>query len=284
MAALLIALSTLTSLAEGLFIKRYNQKHTKGGFLFTAMISVFALLFFVVTDKGGITIPPLLWGYGIIGGIFYSTASFMTYIALGCGSFAMSMLILSYSLVFPIGYGLVFLHEKVSVLTVIGILIMLVSIYFVRAKREATGVKVTAKWLVSIFASVVLAGLYSVTQRAHHESLGTGYTNEFMIISLSVSVIILTIGGIVTDGKDIKYVLKYGTVWTLLAGVSNACTNLMGLVLYRYMPISILSPVRAGAKIIVSFLLSLIIFKEKFEKKQILGVCLGTAALVLLNL
>lgn len=284
MAPLLIILSTFTGLAEGLFIKRYNEKHTTGGFLFTAMISFFALVFFVVTDKGGITIPPTLWIYGILGGLFYSTASLMTYIALGCGSFAMSMLILSYSLVFPISYGFIFLHETVSVLTCIGIALMLVSIYFVRAQKEENAVKVTPKWLITIFASVVLAGLYSVTQRAQQEKLGTGYTNEFMIISLSVSVLILLTGGIITDGKDMKYVLKYGTVWTLLAGVSNACTNLMGLILYQFMPISVLSPVRAGAKIIASFLFSLLIFKEKFEKRQFIGVCLGTVALVLLNL
>lgn len=284
MAPLLIILSTFTGLAEGLFIKRYNEKHATGGFLFTAMISFFALVFFVVTDKGGITIPPTLWIYGILGGLFYSTASLMTYIALGCGSFAMSMLILSYSLVFPISYGFIFLHETVSVLTCIGIALMLVSIYFVRAQKEENAVKVTPKWLITIFASVVLAGLYSVTQRAQQEKLGTGYTNEFMIISLSVSVLILLTGGIITDGKDMKYVLKYGTVWTLLAGVSNACTNLMGLILYQFMPISVLSPVRAGAKIIASFLFSLLIFKEKFEKRQFIGVCLGTVALVLLNL
>lgn len=284
MAALLIVLSTLTGLAEGLFIKRYNSKHAKGGFLFTAMISVFALCFFIVTDKGGINIPPLMWIYGVLGGLCYSTASFMTYVALGCGSFAMSMLILSYSLVFPITYGLVFLREPITVFTCIGIALMLVSIYFVRANKGEVAVKVTPKWLITIFGSVLFAGLYSIVQRAQQEQFGKDLKNEFMIVSLSVSVLLLLTVGLITDGKNVKYVLKYGTLWTCLAGVSNAVTNLVGMVLYNYMPISVLSPVRAGAKIIASFLFSLLIFKEKFEKRQLFGVCLGTVALVLLNL
>lgn len=284
MVALLIVLGTFMGLAEGLFIKRYNSKHTKGGFIFTAMISFFALLFFLVTDKGGIDIPPMMWVYGIVAGVFYSTASLLTYVALGCGSFAMSMLILSYGLVFPIGYGLIFLQEPISLFTGIGIALMLSSIYFVRAKKESTGVRMTAKWFISIFASVLLAGMFSVVQRMQQEALGNGYTNEFMIVALSVSVIILFIGGLITDGKDLKYVLRYGTVWTLGAGVANAAHNLIIMVTNQLMPISIASPVRAGAKIVISFLFSLLFFKEKFEKKQIFGVCLGTAALVLLNL
>lgn len=111
MAALLILVSTVTHLAESLFIKHYNTKHSKGGFLFTAFVSFFSMLFFLLTDRGGFQVPRELWIYAIAAGVLYCSASFLTYVALQIGSYAMSMLILSYSIVLSIGYGIIFLKE-----------------------------------------------------------------------------------------------------------------------------------------------------------------------------
>ena len=46
MAAILLLVSTVTNLTEGFLIKRYNAKHQKGGFLFTAGVAFFSMLFF----------------------------------------------------------------------------------------------------------------------------------------------------------------------------------------------------------------------------------------------
>ena len=48
-------------------------------------------------------------------------------------------------------------------------------------------------------------------------------------------------------------------------------------------PLTLVSPVRAGSKILLSFLVSLLLFREKFSARQLVGVGVGTAALVLLQ-
>ena len=106
---LLILISTAASLVEGVVIKKYNTKHTGGDFLFTGIVSLFSMLFFVVTDKNGFDFRTGVFVYGIISGIMYCSASVYTYIALECGSFAMTMLILSYTILFSIVYGIAFL-------------------------------------------------------------------------------------------------------------------------------------------------------------------------------
>ncbi len=162
---------------------------------------------------------------------------------------------------------------------------MLVSIYFVKAQKDSGDkVKVTAKWLFCAFASLCLSGLFAVVQKMQQVKLGNGYSNEYMIVTLTTSAIILFTCGIIKDGKDIKYILKHGTLWTVGAGVANAITNLLTMVTNQMLPISVAAPVRAGTKIIISFLISMLIFKERFSKKQVVGVVLGTAALVFLNL
>lgn len=287
MPALLILATTFLGLAEGIFIKRYNSKHDKGGFIFTAMICFFSMTVFVVSDTNGFNIPPTLWIYAIIAGILYCSASFLTYVALGCGSFAMSMLILSYALVFSIGYGLFFLNEPATVFTYIGLALIMVSLYLTKTKKKSLATeekKISAKWVICIGLSVLGSGMFSVICRMQQVVFNNSCTNEFMVIALGFSTVVLLIIGLIKDGKDLGYVMKYGAVWTALAGCSNGINNALSMLLHTMMPISLSSPIKAGVKVVISFIISIVIFKEKFEKRQIVGVALGAAALVLLNL
>ena len=55
---LLIIVSRSVHQLEGVFIKKYNAKHEKGGFIFTAIVSLFSMVFFLLadifTDKSGL--------------------------------------------------------------------------------------------------------------------------------------------------------------------------------------------------------------------------------------
>ena len=144
--------------------------------------------------------------------------------------------------------------------------------------------KVTKKWVIYITLSVVFAGIFGILQRQQQIEFGGKLDNEFMILSLAVSGISLLVFGIIQDGKDLKYILKNGGVYALGAGVSNGATNLLVLYVYTLAPMSFVAPMNAGAAIIISFLISKWIFKEKFSKLQYFGVILGGVALVLFNL
>lgn len=286
MPALLILIITFTGLAEGIFIKKYTSKHSVGGFIFTALICFFSMMVFVISDTDGFNFPSEIWIYGIIAGILYCSSSFLTFVALGCGSFALSMLILSYSLVLSIGYGLIFLNEPATVFTYIGLALMMISLYFTNAtkKREDVEKGFSLKWLVCISLSVIGSGMFSVVRRMQQIKFDNNCNNEFMIVALGFSTVTLLVIGLIRNGKNLGYILRYGTIWTLGAGASNGVSNALSMLLLTMMPISIASPVQAGVRVVVSFIISIVIFKEKFEKLQVVGVALGAVALVLLNI
>ena len=285
MPALLISVITGLGLLEGIFIKQYNKRHDKGGFIFTALVSLFSMLVFIFTDTGGFNFPPTLWIYGTISGIMYCSASILTFVALGCGSFAMSMLILSYGMVFSIGYGLFFLGEEANVFTYIGLVLILLSLYLTRAKSEESEKKrITLKWVICIGLSVIGSGMFGVLGRMQQIVFDNQCTNEFMIITLGFSALVLFVVGLIKDSKDLGYILKHGGIPASLAGCANGANNLLGLALNLMMPLSINAPIKAGVKVIASFAISIFMFKERFEVRQIVGVVFGAVALVLLNL
>lgn len=285
MAAILIILTGFTSLAEGTFIKLYNSKYKNGGFVFTAMVSLFSMLFFVFTDKNSLCFTREIVPYGLVSGILYCSASFLTYEALSCGSFALSMLILSYSGIFSILYGIIILHEEVSLFATLGFLLMIISLYLTRAaknKEDKSGFSL--KWLICIAASAVASGMFGVVMRIQQIAFDNAQTNQYMIITLGFSAIVLFFAGLAKSRTDSLSVIRRGFFHASAAGLSNGATNFLALVINTLMPISLSTPIRAGVKIILSFFVSAVIFRESFLKRQTVGVMLGAAALVLLNM
>ena len=295
MAFVLIFITGFSGLAEGILIKRYNSRYANGGFLFTAVVSLFSMLFFLLIDRDELHFDPQMLPLAAAAGILYCTASFLTYVALGCGSFTLSNLVLSYSGVFPIGYGLLFLHEKLTMITGVGLVLIMISLFLVRGEsqpeetddsssKEASTGRTSLKWVICILISFVACGMFSVILRMQQIQFENQVTNEFMVVALGISAVILFVIGYAKDKKEISCLLKHGILYASGAGISNGITNLLGLALNLLMPISLSSPIRSGVKILLSFLVSKFCFKEKFLKRQILGVLLGTLALVFLNL
>ena len=280
----LILATCVTGLCEGIFIKKYNAKHTKGGFVFTAMVSLFSMLFFVITDSGGFDFRADMIPYGVISGIFYAGASVLTFIALACGPFAISMLILSYAGVFSIGYGFFFLNETVNAFKIVGILLIFLSLYLNRTKKSEHERKASFKWFVCISISVIGSGMFGVVQKMQQVKFQNQVTNEFMIVTLGFSAVALAVIGFIKDGKDTFYILKNGAPYFSLAGISNGITNYLGLALNMLLELSLLSPIKSGTRIIFTFVVSKLLFKEKFIKRQLAAVIVGAVAIVLINI
>ena len=290
-ALLLATLGTAIHQVEGVMIKQYNKNHGTGGFFFTALISLFAMIFFLVTDRDGLVFRAEMIPYGIASGAFYCMASFLTYIAYGCGSFVLTNLFLSYSLLFSVGYGLIILKEPATLLTYVGLVLMMISVFLVRGKKEKITakekeprVKLSLKWVICVALSVIGSGMFGVMQKLQQVKFLKTCDNEFMIVTLFFSAITLFFIGIITNGKNLLYILRHGGIYACVAGLSNGATNLLNLVVNAMIPISIAAPTRSGIKIVISFLISLIIFKEKLSRRQTFGIIIGAIALILLNL
>ena len=57
MGYLLILINQAAHQVEGMLVRRYGKKHGAGGLFFNAIICLFAMFFFVLTDKGGFYFP-----------------------------------------------------------------------------------------------------------------------------------------------------------------------------------------------------------------------------------
>lgn len=273
---------------EGIFTKKYGIKHKKGGFVFTSIISFFSMLFFLcndlITDANGLQFEKSLIYFGITAGVCFAIASMSMYWVLGHGPYGLSSLISSYGVLITIGHGLI-IGERLSILSWVGVMLVCVSLFLMMTRKQSDEkLRITVKWLAVLIFSVLCAAAFGVLQRQQQIEFLSAYNNEFMVITLTVSSLLLFIAGVIKDRKYLKDVFKCGFLYAAVGGVANGATNFLALYVYTLVPISFAAPMRTGIGIVISFLIARLIFKEKYTGRQCLGVALGCIALVLFNI
>lgn len=277
-----------TSIGEGLVVKKHGSKYS-GGFVFTGIVSLFSMAFFLIKDlltDGVFTFKPEILMFSILGGFLYGMASVLTYEAFSKGSYALSNLILSYALVFKILYGLIVQKEteQSSAFTYIGFAVLALSIYLIKGRGQGEKKPVTVYWLVCIILSFVGSGMYGVVQRIQQKVFSAQYDNEFMVMALGFSAVALIAIGLIKEKNGLKPLYAKGNLYAVGAGAFNGLTNMTSLIINTMFLISRSSVIITGTKLLLVFLISVIFYREKFTKTQIVGAALGAAAVILFNL
>ena len=286
MVYLLLGLVAVTVTCQSVFQQRFNTR-TKGSVLFFgAMISLFAMIFFLAVNRDWSWNPILLLpAGGFAAG--YATCTVFTVLAIRHGSLAKTTFMISCSLLIPSFYGILFLNEHVSVTLVIGILLLIVALWLINyEKKDENTRRMTWKWVLFVSLAFVGNGMCSVVQKAEQMMFGTDGKDLFMILALAMVTVSLLILSFVFKEERMLCLntLQKGWYWALLCGFANGLTNSLVLYLNTLLPASLMFPVISAGGIILSFLYSTVIVKERFDLRQKIGFLIGVISVVLLNI
>lgn len=286
---LMLFVSTALTQTESVIVKRYGKKHKIGGMFFNAIICVFAAVFFIVKEllvEGRLEIPMQLLPYAFFSCLMYATGFYTMYLSLQFGSFGLTKLVTSFSGIISIGYGVIFLEERPHLLTYIAIVLVFASVFLMRfengVKESNTGSKTfSAKWLICVILCVVSNGFIAVLSKAQQNVFFGECDGEFKALSYIGAFIALTVLGFVLEKDNLRYIIKHGTVYGIFAGLVNGGHNFVHLIIYSIADLSVSTPMLTGFGLIASFALSLLLYKEKFTKMQVVAVCVGFVAFIL---
>ena len=244
------------------------------------MVSFFALLFFLLTADRISFINEIL-PYSVGFAAVYALATVCLGLAIKTGSLAITSLIISYSLIIPTLYGFVFLKEKTTIL-----LLLLISLFLVRAKAqgEEKSAKPTVKWVIYLVLAFIANGMCSVIQNAQQRKFDGTHNSNFMILALSLSTVILLVVSLVLEGNTVLNTLKKGIVLSAACGICNGATNYLVMVIIVVVASSVFFPVLSAGGLVLTFVISLVFYREKFIPRQIVGLACGLVSLVFLNI
>jgi len=262
--------------------KPYTMKTAdKGVYCFNAIVSLVAMLFFLLTGKElsfSLGVLPYSFGFAVS----YATTSVFSLMAISCGSLSLTSLFSSYSLMIPTFYGLIFLKDPVSIGLIPGLILLVISLLLVNKKSGDS--RISLKWLLYVFLAFAGNGMCSTFQKMQQVAYNGACKNEFMVMALSMVCVVMTVLAFTTARKEIGTCIKAGWHLAILCGLMNAIVNLLVMILANRMPISLMYPLISAGGIVLTYLVSRFLYKETLTKIQFLGFVVGVGSIILLNI
>ncbi len=264
--------------------KSYSRRFDgRGTYYFNAVAIFFAILFFIVAAKGDLSFPPALWPYAIIFGVCFGACNVATLKAINYGPLALTSLFVSFSTIIPTFYGIFFLQEVPKWQFFIpGLVLLMVSLFFTNKPQK--GEKITAKWLIYVLIAVLSNAGCCISQTQQQVDFKEQYGNQLMILALAMVLIFYIIMALILERKELPTLIKGGWYNPPISGMANGANNLLVMMLRPMLGAALLFPLLSGGGLVITFLISLFIFKEKLGRSQLLGFFLGLASVILLSL
>lgn len=252
-----------------------------GAHLFNLITAVCTLLVFVALCARTFVwhVPTVI--YGAVFGGFFAMAVLFGILAMREGALSLTSLIISYSLIVPAVYGLLFLNEPLKWTIGIGMAFLAVSLFLINYKAEPG--KITKKWIVFVLLTVIGNGGCATMQKLHQVAFPGMYQNEFVLWGMSAAVLTNLLLFIFTAHEDWKKALRYSLCFGVPTGLANAAVNAFVMILATMMSASVLFPLMSGGSMVVTFSVACLLLKEKLTLAQIIGLFMGIASIVFLS-
>ncbi|MBQ8345609.1 MAG: EamA family transporter [Clostridia bacterium] len=287
MTYLALAVTMLFLTGQNIVKEQYNKKCKGGTYFFTSVCALFAMLFFASANRVWHLDPVFLLPAGGFA-LSYAVATIGSLLAIKHGELATTSLILSYSLLIPTFYGLIFLGDEVSPFLVIGLILVAISLFLTNYKKQdkqAEKKKFSWVWLLFLVLGFLGNGMCTVVQKAAQNTYGNESIYLIMLLALGLVSGSMLIFSFATKERAFRgEPLKKGWYLALGCGVMNGAVNLLVIFLNPRLAPSVLYPLLSAGSLIFVFLYSRFLLKEKFTPMQYVGFFAGVASVVFLNL
>ncbi len=276
----LLTVSVLANVFQTLCNKEYGKQKQCSSMCF-ALCSAFAsLVFFAIRTVLNFSLDKytflcaLLCAIGLIG----SLVGFNN--AVKYGSLAISGLIQMFSLALPTLYGITVLKEPIGRFTILGIILLVVSLVLINFQKESFSARF--KWALWMSVSFFCNGLFATVQKAHQvATLGTN-ADSLMLFAFLCAVLVLLVYVILFEREIIRCSL-IRSYYSITHGVINGLNNMSLLKLATLATAALVYPLITVAELIILSVLSVVLYKEKLLTRQWIGVGVGIISAVFLS-
>lgn len=243
---------------------------------------------FAVNLNSELFFEPLMVPYSIGFAVSYFAAVLFTLKAIESGSLSLTSLIVSYSLLIPSLYGLIFLNEGISAAKLIGLALLVVSLFCMQAdkKDKKKGAKrINKKWCVFVAIAFIGNGMCSTLQKVYQLHSGGRGKSEFMLIALCITAIAFLVLRVIHSDTEKGFLptAKNGGWFGVVSGLCNGIVNWLIMVMSNQ-PASVVYPSISAGSVVLTIAISKIFFKETHSRIQNLSFIIGVFSVVFLNI
>ena len=275
----------LASVTQSATTKLFNNNSSHAS-VFNAIKSCTAFILFALIATFGFTfhLPTVL--FGVLYGVSLCVSMYAGYQALCRGPMALTSMLVSFSVIVPLIWGITLGNETLKSLQYPALILLFLAIILTNAdkiKAKKTTQTNYCLWLLFVGITFACNGICSILQKQHQTLYPEAYSREFMLFAMLLcSVVFLIFAFRTISPKELKEIK--GKRYGVLSGLANGIANFLTLVLAGMENASVLFPIISAGTILASLLCGRLLFKEKLKINHFFALAAGIVAVVLLKL
>ena len=204
--------------------------------------------------------------------------------SMAIGSMALSSLFCMYGMLIPTVAGPIFFGESFSIGQGVGVVLMILAIFFSADVRDE-GSATSKKWLIFALLTLFFSGMVGVFEKVHQT--GPDKADIYSFLSCAF-IIIATLNAItlpfVRKSESNPPSFKKGLMVAILTGLVVVIYSRINLILAGALDTMIYYPISSGGAVLLTLVVSVMIFREPIRRNHILCFISGTAAILLLGI
>lgn len=280
----LILISIIATAAfQNIFRKEYMRRGKSTVLLFNAIASACAAIFLLFSSIGNLEFSIDFLPYSLAYAAASICVNLFSILAIATGPLSLTSFFMSYSLLLPTLYGIIFLDEKITVTMIIALVLFFISAALANIERRGEPKKITARWILFVLLALLGTGFTSIIQKAEQIRFNGSYKNEFMMVSFIIISAVMVVVSLIFERGHIAQSIKCTVAFASLTGAASGIINLLIMVLTGLMAASLMFPAISAGGIVAAFLVA-IVYKERLSPCQYAGAALGTVAVILFNI
>ncbi len=279
----LLLFSIVLAVSNNLLLHTLSGKRRLSGgdtLLFNAFVSlIWALCLCPMTGLGGFTPASVLWG--LIYGAVFSVFLVSKMQAMSLGSASVSTFISCSATLIHVSFGWFYFHESTSPLQLAGMALLLLAMYLTVSPRGGSS---SRKWLLWCAVFFLFSGAGGVTLKLVQASPAKDSVDQVMQIGALFCFAVYSVCAQFVarrgEGRG-PAVPRWAILVMVLCGLVSFGYQRLNLTVSGLMPATVMFPVFNGSVILLVALMGALLFRERMEKKQYIGLILGIPALIL---
>ena len=204
--------------------------------------------------------------------------------AMSVGAMSTTAICVMYGMIIPSVAGPIFWKEPIGFLQIVGIIMMIVSLWFLKGKTPPENRKTTNKWILLALVAFVLSGMAGVMEKIHQSTNGREDRMTFVFVACIFMFIFSVIGVFVTKKSQEKDRVSTFPLLSIPSGLVIGFYSMVNLTLAGKLDSIIYYPIANGGAMILTVLVSVIVFKEHFDKPRIFGTIIGLLGILCLSI
>ena len=204
--------------------------------------------------------------------------------AMSVGTMSVTAICVMYGMIIPSVAGPIFWQEQIGVLQIPGIILMILSLWFLRGESSADDRKMTKKWVLLALVAFVLSGMAGVMEKIHQSTSGREERMTFVCTACLFMFVFSLIAGRIVGKKRDGGSGSQVPALAIVSGIVIGFYSTVNLILAGKLDSMIYYPIANGGAMILTVLVSAAVFGERFNKVKVIGVVLGVMGILLLSM